>query len=118
MRLNWYVVTITVLVAVFLLGLSAVLLLFGRTSETLYDLLVDLTFLPLQVMIVTLLLNRLLEIRQRSELGQRVNIVIAVFFNEMGGDLLKYLSLFDTNLDKMRAITGVTKGGLPETSPS
>lgn len=107
MRLNWYIVTGAVLIAAFLLALAAVLFVFGRTSETLYDLLVDLTFLPLQVLIVALLLNRLLEIRERDELGQRVNIVIGVFFNEMGVDLLRYLSLFDTSLDEMRAIAGV-----------
>ena len=109
MRLNWYIVTGAVLIAAFLLALSAVLFVFGRTSETVYYLLVDLTFLPLQVLIVALLLNRLLEIRERNELGERVNIVIGVFFNEMGIDLLRYLSLFDTSLDKMRAIAGVNE---------
>lgn len=109
MRLNWYIVIGIVLTSAFLLGLAADILLFGHTSETLYLLLIDLTFLPLQVLIVTLFLNRLLEIRERNELGQKVNIVIGVFFTEMGIDLLRYLSLFDASLDEMRAIAGVNE---------
>lgn len=107
LRFNWYVITGLVLVAAFLVGLSALLLLFGRTVDTLFYLLVDLTFLPLQVLIVALVINRLLEIRERNELGQRVNIVISVFFTEMGVELLRYLSLFDRSLEEMRKIAGV-----------
>lgn len=109
MRLNWYITIGIVLTAAFLLGLLVVILLFGHTSETLYLLLIDLIFLPLQVLVVTLLLNRLLEIRERNELGQRVNIVISVFFTEVGIELLRYLSLFDATLDEMRAIAGVSE---------
>lgn len=109
MRLNWYILIGIVLTAAFLLGLSADILLFGHTSETLYYLLIDLTFLPLQVLIVTLFLNRLLEIRERNELGHKVNIVISVFLTEMGIELLRYLSLFDATLDQMRAIAGVNE---------
>ena len=110
MRRSWYIVTAAVLIAAFLVSLSAVLYEFRRASDTMYYLFIDLTFLPLQVLIVTLILNRLLEVRERNELGQRVNIVISVFFNEMGIDLLRYLSQFDVSLDEMRAIAGVNEG--------
>lgn len=109
MRLSWYTIIGIVLVAAFAAGLATVLLVFGHTSETLYYLLVDLTFLPLQVLVVTLIIDRLLAVRERHELGQKVNIVIGVFFREMAIDLLRYLSLFDTSLDEMRKIAGVTE---------
>lgn len=107
MRLNWYIVTAVALLAAFGAGLAVVLLVFGHAFETFYMLVVDLTFLPLEVLIVTVCINGLLEARERNELGQRVNIVIGVFFSEMGIDLLRYLSLFDRSLDEMRRIAGV-----------
>jgi hypothetical protein len=107
MRRNWYLTIGIVLVATFAAGLIFALLVFGRSRETLYLLVLDLISLPLNALVVTLFIDRLLQVRERHELGQRINIVIGVFFNEMGMDLLRYLSLFDRSLDEMRNIAAV-----------
>lgn len=106
-KLNWYVVAGIALIVAFALGLLALILGFHRTYDTLFYLLVDLTFLPIQVLLVTLVINRLLQIRERTELEQKVNIVIGIFFSEMGNELLRYFSLFDTHLEEMREIVQV-----------
>lgn len=109
MRSNWYILTSAALVAGFVATLAIVLLAFGRVEETLYLMLVSLAFLPLQALVVTLFIDRLLETREKEELGQRVNIVIEVFFTEMGIELLRYLTRFDRQLDDMRKIASVTQ---------
>lgn len=109
MRLNWYVVIAGVLIGAFAIELALSLLVFGRSHETFFLLVQDAMFLPLEVLIVTVFIDRLLAVRERHELGKRVNIVIGIFFTEMGVDLLRYLSLFDVSLDQMRRIAGVTE---------
>ena len=63
----------------------------------------DLAFLPLEVLIVTLLLHAMLERRQRQEMLSKLNMVIGAFFSEVGGDLLEQLSHFDTRPDVLKA---------------
>jgi hypothetical protein len=63
----------------------------------------DLAFLPLEVLIVTLILHAMLERRQRQAMLQKLNMVIGAFFSEIGGDLLERLSVFDARPDVLRA---------------
>lgn len=62
----------------------------------------DIAFLPLEVLIVTLILHTMLEWRERQELLQKLNMVIGAFFSEVGGDLLEQLSVFDTRPEVLR----------------
>ena len=61
----------------------------------------DIAFLPLEVLIVTLILHALLEHRQRAELMQKLNMVIGAFFSEVGSDLLEKLAEFDPDRGKL-----------------
>jgi hypothetical protein len=55
----------------------------------------DIAFLPLEVLIVTLILHALLEHRQHAELMQKLNMIIGAFFSEVGIDLLEQLAALD-----------------------
>lgn len=48
----------------------------------------DIAFVPLEVLLVTLILHELLERRERSAKLQKLNMAIGVFFAEMGSSLL------------------------------
>jgi hypothetical protein len=61
----------------------------------------DIAFLPLEVLIVTLILHALLEQRQHSELMQKLNMVIGAFFSEVGIDLLKQLAALDSDPESL-----------------
>lgn len=106
-RTSWYIVIGVALIAVSVLGFAIQIAIFHRPADTFFYILEDLSFLPISVLLVTLVINELLQAREKSELGQKVNIVIAVFFVELGYDLLRYLSLFDIHLEEMREIAGV-----------
>ncbi len=74
----------------------------------------DIAFLPLEVLIVTLLLHTMLEWREHQELLQKLNMVIGAFFSEVGGELLERLSAFDSDPDTLREKFGVTTGWTDE----
>lgn len=67
-----------------------------------YYTLLDIAFIPLNVLIVGLFINRLLAQRERAELVHKMNMVVGAFFAEMGNDLISLLSPFDTDLETDR----------------
>jgi hypothetical protein len=61
----------------------------------------DFAFVPIQVLLVTLILNALLIRREKRDLLNKLNMVIGVFFSEVGARLLSLFSSFDVNRDKI-----------------
>ncbi len=51
----------------------------------------DLAFLPLEVLLVTLIIHRLLSVREKRAMLNKLNMVIGAFFSEVGTALLKRL---------------------------
>lgn len=63
--------------------------------------LIHLGFLPISVLLVTLILNRLIERREKMERLEKLNIVIGSFYAEIGDDLLRYMSKYDANINEL-----------------
>lgn len=62
---------------------------FGQAREIGFGLLGNLAFLPIYVMFVTLMIERVLRERDKEALRQKMNMVIGVFFSEVGTALLR-----------------------------
>ncbi len=58
-------------------------------------------FLPISVLLVTLILNRLLMQREKMERMEKLNIVVGTFFAEIRKDLLRYISKYDENIEEI-----------------
>jgi hypothetical protein len=63
----------------------------------------DLAFVPIEVLVVTLILHRLLERRDRRQRLEKMNMVIGSFFSEVGTRLLAFVSDHDPNLETIRS---------------
>ena len=86
-----------------LIGASAGLyglnyLIFRDTNYMLRLFLAQLGFLPISVLLVTIILNQLLGLRARTAKLAKLNMVIGAFFSEVGGPLLKTLTAYDRSL--------------------
>ncbi len=55
----------------------------------------DIAFVPIEVLLVTLIIHRLLSVREKRSLLNKLNMVIGTFYSEVGTVLLKMLSAFD-----------------------
>jgi hypothetical protein len=64
-------------------------LAFGRAGEIGFGFLGNLAFLPLYVALVTLVIERILKKREQESIRQKLNMVIGVFFSEVGTHLVK-----------------------------
>lgn len=92
--------------AVALVALSAVLYLvhfgvFRDPHHIFIYLLGDIAFVPLEVLLVTLIIHRLLAEREKRSLLHKLNMVIGTFFREMGTELLARLVERDANCERI-----------------
>lgn len=83
-----------------LLAVSAVLYagifeVFGQPRTIVFNLIVNLAFLPIQVLLVSVIVDRLLGSRERRAMLKKLNMVIGAFFSEVGTRLLRDMSALD-----------------------
>lgn len=77
-------------------------LIFGDARHIFIYLIGDIAFLPVQVLLVTMVMNELLERRAKRDLLHKLNMVIGAFFAETGTELLGMLATYDAAVDEVR----------------
>jgi hypothetical protein len=101
-RYRWHIEVGLALILSSALFFVIQLFVFHRPHDTLFYLLQDFAFTPIQVLIVTVVLNELLKQRERGMLRHKMNMVIGAFFSEMGNELLRKMLAFDTQAEEAR----------------
>ncbi|MBC7075056.1 MAG: hypothetical protein H5T98_03055 [Syntrophomonadaceae bacterium] len=101
-KLNWFI-----FLGVCFLGAAFAVYSFHylifRDSYFIFKYLVaQLGFLPINVFLVTIVLNQLMSRRDKQARLQKLNMIIGAFFSDLGSELLGYLSSYDINLDQPR----------------
>ena len=99
--------------AAWLVGVSLILyvshfLIFQDSRHIFLWSLTSLAFLPISVLFVTLIINRLLTDRERRARLEKMNMVIGAFFSEVGSELLAMLSEWDDDVDALRPLLSIT----------
>lgn len=69
----------------------------------------DLAFLPLEVLLVTLVFEKLLEHSRIDENRGKISMIESVFFSESGCDLLRYLHSCDSDSELLRSTLRLTE---------
>ena len=62
----------------------------------------DIAFVFVEVLLVTLIIHQLLSSREKRARLEKLNMVIGVFFSEIGAGLVTYFSDFDPQLEKIK----------------
>lgn len=70
----------------------------------------DLAFLPIEVLVVTVIVDRLLSQRDRRQALEKLNMVIGAFFSEVGTELLRRLCAADPDSEAKRNALKVDAG--------
>lgn len=99
---------------VLLTVLSAVLYLlhyfvFRDAHHIFIFLLEDIAFVPVHVVLITLIIDKWLNWREKQATISKLNMVVGVFFGELGTELLKLLQTFDKEPDDVAALVRVDK---------
>ena len=92
-----------ILLGLFLIVLSAALYLlhyavFHDKHHIFLFMLHDLAFVPIEVLIVTLIIHSALSRREKRAMMKKLNMVIGAFYTEVGTKLLRIFSRLDTSM--------------------
>jgi hypothetical protein len=90
-RLRFEHILIIVLVLISILFYALQEMIFHNPEESSYLFFQDLAFLPLDIVLVTFVLERVLRSREKRDRLEQLNIVISAFFTETGSAVLETL---------------------------
>lgn len=94
-RYNWFLRLSLILAAASTLLYLLHYLIFRDAHHIFVFLLHDIAFVPVHVLILTLIIDRWLNEREKRATINKLNMVVGAFFNELGTTLLKTLPAFD-----------------------
>lgn len=88
-----------ILIAIGLIALSCILyylqiVFFNASRDTFFYLMQDVAFLPIQVLLVSVILERLLNMREKRAMMEKLNMAIGIFYSETGNALLRSFTRF------------------------
>jgi hypothetical protein len=72
-------------------------IIFHRPVDTIFYLLQDLAFVPIEVALVTFIIHRFLNVREERKKTKKINVIISSFFTEVGTQLLEEMAAFNRN---------------------
>ncbi|WP_298272878.1 hypothetical protein [Geobacter sp.] len=101
-----HIAFLLLIVSLLLYGVDYLVL--GKGEEVFTGFLGNFAFLPVYVLFVTLMIERVIKERERISLRQKLNMVIGVFFSEVGSELIRNLSDFLVEPDELEEMLRVT----------
>ncbi len=108
MKISWRVYFGLLLIALSALLYVSHYLIFQDLYHIQIYLLGDLAFLPIEVLLVVLVVDRVISYQERRNRLEKLNMAIGTYFSEVGTPLLKAFSDFDPNVDRIRDELKVT----------
>ena len=102
-RHAWLVATAAILIALSAVVYCVHYLLFHDAHHIFIYLIGDIAFVPIEVLLVVLVLERMLSRREKQSILQKLNMVIGTFFSELGTQLLGMLTERVENRDELRS---------------
>lgn len=107
---SWYLKIAIGLITLSIIFYTTQIIIFHDEHDTFFYMLQDLAFVPVNVLLVTLILDRLLKKREKQSLLNKMNMVIGVFFNEVGSDLIGIFGNCIPNIGEINAGLQISTG--------
>lgn len=83
-------------------------LLFRDIHHILVFLIEDIAFLFIEVLLVTLIIHKILDNREKKERMEKLNMVIGTFYSEVGTELLNIIANMDAEITKSQSKFKIT----------
>jgi hypothetical protein len=99
---RWKLIAGIGLVTLSLVMLTAHYLIFQDSHHLFIFFIGDIAFIPIEVLIVTLIIDQMLESRERQRRMEKLNMVIGTFFSTIGTPLLAQLVGADTSFGSVK----------------
>jgi hypothetical protein len=99
---NWQIVLALALIVSSVILYFIHFAIFGDPHHIFIYMVGDIAFVPIEVLLVTLVVHRVLSRREKRAMLEKLNMVIGVFFSEVGTGLLTVFSDSDPKLDEIK----------------
>ncbi len=99
---RWKLIAGILLITLTLAMLTAHYLIFQDEHHLFIFFAGDLAFIPIEVLVVTLIIDQMLESREKQRRMEKLNMVIGTFFSKIGTPLLAQLVLADPAIDNIK----------------
>jgi hypothetical protein len=99
---RWQIIFGTSLIVLSMLIYLVQIGIFQTPRNTFFYFFQDLAFVPISVLMVTLIIDQVLKRREKRALLKKMNMVIGAFFSEVGTGLLKLFTHFDLQYEVKR----------------
>lgn len=76
--------------------------IYHEARDIFYWMLMNVAYLPIELLLVTLIIHRWFDEREKKARLEKLNMVIGAFFSEVGTELLAYFSDRDPRLNQIR----------------
>lgn len=90
-KFNFYIVISIILVTISAVMFFIHYLAFGQAENTAYYSLMSLCFIPINCLAVTIIFERLIDYKEKNERINKLNMLVGIFFSEIGSDLMHTL---------------------------
>ena len=84
-------------------------LIFQNVTDELFLLVEELGFIPIEVLIVTLIIDQLLQKREKRSRLEKMNMVIGAFFSDIGLELLRFIVSLDSRIEEVRNAMNISQ---------
>ncbi|MCJ7665571.1 MAG: hypothetical protein MUO59_02400 [Actinobacteria bacterium] len=101
-KLNWPGVLAISLVVLSIIFYGIHYLIFRDAHHIFIYMLGDIAFVPIEVLLVTLIIHRVLSDREKRAMLKKLNMVIGAFFSEVGLKLISTFANFDHKADGVK----------------
>ena len=101
-RLNWKAMLVVTLLMLSTSFYFLHYLIFRDAHHIFIYLIGDIGFVFIEVLLVTLLIHRVLERREKKARLEKLNMIIGAFFSEVGIELLNIISKWDPEIEKIQ----------------
>lgn len=101
-RVNWQIILGISLVVLSVILYSIHYFIFRDVHHIFIFMVADIAFIPIEVLMVTLIIHRLLLDREKKAMLKKLNMVIGAFFSEVGLKLIPSFAKFDHKPDEIK----------------
>ncbi len=102
-KIRYYFVISFILIALSSIMFFIHYLIFGQALNTAYYSLMNLCFIPINSLVVTIMLEKLIDYRSKKDRIEKINMLVGIFFTEVGGKLMHFI--IDADKDAKNYIT-------------
>lgn len=101
-KVNWQIILGISLVVLSIVLYGIHYLIFRDPHHIFIYMVGDIAFVPIEVLLVTLIIHRVLSDREKRAMLKKLNMVIGAFFSEVGLKLISTFANFDHKVDEVK----------------